>query len=53
MLSKDAIDYVAAHFINKTLKANEHFQVFHKIANEIGFWESGFLRNIKDKFSKN
>lgn len=44
ILSKDDIEYVSSHFKNKSLKANEHFQGFHKIANEIAFVESGILR---------
>jgi CRP-like cAMP-binding protein len=44
ILSKQDIDYVASHYRNKTLKAGEHFQEFHKIANEIAFVESGILR---------
>lgn len=44
ILSRDDIAHVAAHFKNKKLKANEHFQKFHKIAKEIAFVESGILR---------
>jgi CRP-like cAMP-binding protein len=44
ILSKADNDYVAAHFRNRKLKANEHFQEFNKIANEIAFVESGILR---------
>ncbi|SFC64572.1 cAMP-binding domain of CRP or a regulatory subunit of cAMP-dependent protein kinases [Parapedobacter composti] len=44
ILSKQDIDYVASHYKNRSLKAGEHFQEFHKIANEIAFVESGILR---------
>lgn len=44
ILSKADIDCVSSHFRNKKLKVNEHFQEFHKIANEIAFVDSGILR---------
>lgn len=44
ILSREDIDNVAAHFKNRKLKASEHFQGVQKIANEIGFVESGILQ---------
>ncbi|HLW38976.1 MAG TPA: Crp/Fnr family transcriptional regulator [Brumimicrobium sp.] len=44
ILSKNDIDNVASHFKDRKLNAEEHFQEFHKIANEIAFVESGILR---------
>lgn len=44
ILSKTDIENVAAHFKSRQLKAEEHFQDFHKIANEIAFVESGIMR---------
>lgn len=44
ILTKQDVDLIASHYKNRTLKAGEHFQELHKIANEIAFIESGILR---------
>jgi len=44
ILSSQDIDMVAFHFKGRKLKADEHFQTFHRVANEIAFVESGILR---------
>lgn len=44
ILSKQDIDSIASNFKNKKFKADEHFQNFDKIVNEIAFVESGILR---------
>ncbi|MBZ4192612.1 Crp/Fnr family transcriptional regulator [Niabella beijingensis] len=44
ILSKDAIEQVAAHFKRRLLKTNDHFQEVHKTAREIAFVENGILR---------
>ncbi len=44
ILSKNDIEIVASHFNSRKLKAEEHFQSLHKIANEIAFVERGILR---------
>lgn len=53
ILSKDDIAYVASHFKNKKLKAEEYFQEFGKIANEIAFVEKGILRVYANDFNGN
>ncbi|HEX5553952.1 MAG TPA: Crp/Fnr family transcriptional regulator [Chitinophagaceae bacterium] len=44
ILSKNDIDKVASSFNLKKLKAEEHFQKFQQVANEIAFVDSGILR---------
>lgn len=44
ILSATDIETVASCFNSRKLKSEEHFQNFHKIANEIAFVESGVLR---------
>jgi CRP-like cAMP-binding protein len=44
ILSRNDIEKVASSFDFKKLKAEEHFQEFHKVANEIAFVDSGILR---------
>lgn len=44
ILSKEEIEYISSFFNFNKLKADEHFQEFHKIAHEIAFVESGILR---------
>lgn len=44
ILTKRDIDYIAPHYRNRALKAGEHFQEFHKIADEVAFVENGILR---------
>jgi CRP-like cAMP-binding protein len=44
ILSKEEIECIISYFINKKLKASEHFHPMHKIAKEIAFVENGVLR---------
>lgn len=44
ILSDEDIEKVASSFKNRKLKAEEHFQDFHKIVNEVAFVDSGILR---------
>lgn len=44
ILSKEAIQVVASHFHYRKLKATAHFHSMHKVANEIGFVETGVMR---------
>jgi CRP-like cAMP-binding protein len=44
ILPKDAIEHVASHFKKRALKANEHLQEVHKVANEIAFVDTGIFR---------
>ena len=44
ILSQNDIEKVASSFNFKKLKAEQHFQEFHKVANEIAFVDSGILR---------
>lgn len=44
ILSDKDIDRITAAFTLRALKPKEHFQQFHRIANEIAFVETGALR---------
>ncbi len=46
ILPDDSINYVASHFRELRLKAEEDFSHYGKVANEIGFVDEGVLRIV-------